>query len=59
MDLPLFNLWLERLKCLKIAIFNDPIISPFIYDKFLYTYEKFPGNDEVPQYFSRMLFAQF
>lgn len=59
MALSLFDLRPEDKKRLKIARFNDPDIAPHIYDKFLYAYGKFPNNDEVPQYFVRMLFAQF
>ena len=59
MALSLFDLRPEDKKSLKIARFNDPNIAPHIYEKFLYAYEKFPNNDEVPQYFVRMLVAQF
>ena len=50
-----FDLWPKDKKCLKIARFNDPLIAPHIYLKFLCEYGKFPNNDEVPQYFVKML----
>ena len=45
MALSLFVLWPEDKKRLNIARFNDPNIAPYIYEKFLYAYEKFPNND--------------
>ena len=50
---------LKTKKRLKIARFNDPNIAPYIYEKYLYAYRNFPNNNEVLQYFFRMLFAQF
>ena len=50
---------LKTKKRLKIARFNDPLIAPHIYSRFLCAYEKFPNNDEVPQYFVKMLIAEF
>ena len=44
---------------LTIARFNDPNIAPHIYLRFLYANGKFPNNDEVPQYFVKMLIAKF
>ena len=54
-----FDLQLEYKKCLKIVRFNDPLIAPHIYSRFLCAYGKFPNNDEVPQYFVKMLIAEF
>ena len=54
-----FDLRREDKKCLKIARFNDPLIAPHIYSRFLCAYGKFPNNDEVPEYFVKMLIAQF
>ena len=54
-----FDLWLEDKKCLKITRFNDPLIAPHIYSRFLCAYGKFPNNDEVPQYFVKMLIVEF
>ena len=55
----LFDLRPEDKRRLKIARFNDPNIAPHIYLRFLYAYGKFPNNDEVPQYFVKMLIAEF
>ena len=52
-----FDLWHEEEKSLKITRFNDPLIAPHIYSRFLCGYGKFPNNDEVPQYFVKMLIA--
>ena len=52
-----FDLRLEEKKRLKIARFNDPLIAPHNYSRFLCAYEKFPNNDKVPQYFVKMLIA--
>ena len=57
MDFSLFDLWLKDKKHINVSRSNDPKIAPFIYEKLLYAYEKFPNNDEVPQYFSKMLYA--
>ena len=57
MDFSCFDLRREDKKCLKITRFNDPLIAPHIYLRFLCAYGKFPNNDEVPQYFVRMLIA--
>ena len=54
-----FDLRLEDKKRLKIARFNDPLIAPHIYLRFLCAYGKFPNNDEVAQYFVKMLIAEF
>ena len=54
-----FDLWPEDKKHLKIARFNDPLIAPNIYPRFLCAYGKFPNNDEVPQYFFKMLIIEF
>jgi len=55
----LFDLRPGDKRRLKIARFNDPNIAPHIYLRFLYAYGKFPNNDEVPQYFVKMLIAEF
>ena len=44
---------------LKVASFIDPNIYLFIYEIFLYTYRKFPNNDEAPEYFAKMISSQF
>ena len=54
-----FDLWPEGKNRLKITRFNDPLIAPHIYSRFLCAYGKFPNNDEVPQYFVKMLIAEF
>ena len=54
-----FDLRPEDEKCLNIARFNDPLIAPHIYSRFLCAYGKFPNNDEVPQYFIKMLIENF
>ena len=59
MALSIFDLQPEDKKRLKIARFNDPNIAPHIYEKFLYAYGKFQNNNEVLQYFVRILFTQF
>ena len=53
----LFDLRPKEKIRLKIAKFKDPNIAPHIYLRFLYAYGKFPNNDEVPQYFVKMLIA--
>ena len=53
----LFDLQPEDKRRLKIARFNNPNITPHIYLRFLYAYGKIPNNDEVPQYFFKMLIA--
>ena len=53
------DLWPEDKKCLKIAIFNDPLIAPDIYSSFLCAYGKFPNSDEVPLYFVKMMIVEF
>ena len=54
-----FNLRLEDKEHLKITRFNDPLIAPHIYSRFLCAYGNFPNNDKVPQYFVKMLIAEF
>ena len=54
-----FDLRPEDKKHLKITRINDPLIAPHIYSRFLCAYEKFPNNDEVCQYFVKMLIAEF
>ena len=54
-----FDLWPEDKRHLKIARFNDPLIAPHIYLRLLCAYGKFPNNDEVPQYFVKMLIVEF
>ena len=54
-----FELRSEDKKWLNITILNDPLITPHIYSRFLCAYGKFPNNDEVPQYFVKMLIAKF
>ena len=55
----LFDLHCEDKRRLNIARFNDPNIAPHIYLRFLYAYGKFPNNDEISQYFFKMLIAEF
>ena len=54
-----FDLQPKDKKLLKITRFNDPLIAPHIYSRFLCAYGKFPNNDEVPQYFVKMMIAEF
>ena len=54
-----FDLRPKDKKCLKIARFNDPLIAPHIYLRFMCAYGKLPNNDEVPQYFVKMMIAEF
>ena len=54
-----FDLRHEEKKRLNITRFNDPLIAPHIYSRFLCAYGKFPNNDKVPQYFVKMLIAEF
>lgn len=44
---------------LKVQLFKDVEIAPFLYDRLLATYEKFPNNEEVLQYFAKMIYAEF
>ena len=53
----LFDLRPKYKRRLNIARFNDPNIAPHIYLRFLYAYGKFPNNDDVPQYFVKMIIA--
>ena len=54
-----FDLRPEDKKSPKTARFNNPLIAPHIYSRFLCAYGKFPNNDEVPHYFVKMLIAEF
>ena len=54
-----FDLRHEEKKRLNIKRFNDPLIAPHIYSRFPCAYGKFPNNDDVPQYFVKMLIAEF
>ena len=47
MALSLFQLQPKDKKRLKIETFNDLNIAPYIYEKFLYAYGKFPNNYKV------------
>lgn len=44
---------------LKVQLFKDVEIAPFLYDRLLAVYEKFPNNEEVLQYFAKMIYAEF
>ena len=54
-----FDLWPEDKRCLKITRFNDSLIALHIYSRFLCAYGKSPNNDEVPQYFFKILIVDF
>lgn len=43
---------------LKVQLFKDVEIAPFLYDRLLAAYEKFPNNEEVFQYFAKMIYAE-
>lgn len=44
---------------LKVQLFKDVEIAPFLYDRLLAAYEKFPNNEEVLQYFAKAIYAEF
>ena len=46
-------------KMLKVQYFKHPEIAHHLYDRFLFSYVRFPWNDEVPHYFVRFFYAEF
>lgn len=43
---------------LKVQLFKDVEIAPSLYDRLLAVYETFPNNEEVLQYFAKMIYAK-
>jgi hypothetical protein len=59
MAFSLFELKLKDKICLKIARFNVQILLILFMRISCMHMGTFPNNDEVPQYFHRMSYAQF